>query len=133
MAIEKAHRLWATLALLCACVANDKSTRPPNVPPAPPQALISTAGFNDAWRIGSDYIYASQLPDRVFIGAQQLPGNLWLLRFGPGKSGGPPVDLFIDTAQGKVVREQPASADTELKLTPEPPALTPEMPTPPPK
>lgn len=133
MATESRRWLCASLALLGACVANDKSTRPPNVPPAPPQPVISTVGFNDAWRIGSDYIYNSQLPDRVFIGGQQLAGNLWVLRFGPGATGGPRVDLLIDTKAGTVLREQPVSTDSEFKLTPAPPSLTPEMPTPPPK
>jgi len=125
--------VWFPLAGLAACVANDRSNRPPLVPPAPPQAVISAGGFDNAMRIGSDYIYASKLPDRVFIGAQELPGNLWLLRFGPGPTGGRPVDLLIDTAAGTVVREQPTANDSELKLTPEPPALTPVMPAPAPK
>ena len=104
--------------LLAACVADDRSNRPPLVPPAPPQDIITVAGFDDAMHIGSDYIYASKLPDRVFIGSQELPGNLWLLRFGPGSSGGPPVDLVIDAKSGKVVREVPAGAEAELKATP---------------
>jgi hypothetical protein len=107
------------VALIGACVANDRSTRPPLTPPAPPQELISTAGFDAAMRIGSDYIYASQLPDRVFLGSQQLPGNLWLLRFGPGSKSARPVDLIIDTASGTVVKVSPApDPAAELKATP---------------
>ncbi len=106
--------------LLAACVADDRSNRPPLVPPAPPQDVITVGGFDDAMHIGSDYIYASKLPDRVFIGSQELPGNMWLLRFGPGSSGGPPVDLVIDAKSGKVVREVPAGAAAELKATPSP-------------
>jgi hypothetical protein len=114
--------------LLAACVANDRSDRPPLVPPAPPQSVINTVGFDDAMRVGSDYIYASKLPDRVFLGAQELPGNLWLLRFGPGASGGPPVDLYIDAASGKVVREEPADAELKLVPVPAPPAPVPAPP-----
>jgi hypothetical protein len=104
--------------LVTACASNDRSSRPPLVPPAPPQDVITVAGFDDAMHIGSDYIYAQKLPDRVFIGSQELPGNLWLLRFGPGANGGPPVDLVIDAKAGKVVREVPAGAAAELKATP---------------
>jgi hypothetical protein len=117
--------------LLAACVADDRSNRPPLLPPAPPQDVITVGGFDDAMHIGSDYIYASKLPDRVFIGSQELPGNLWLLRFGPGASGGAPVDLVIDARSGKVVREVPAgaAAAAELKATPvQPPPDTPTIP-----
>lgn len=123
---------WLLCSVLFgACVADDRSNRPPLVPPAPPQDVITVGGFDDAMHIGSDYIYASKLPDRVFIGSQELPGNLWLLRFGPGSSGGAPVDLVIDAKSGKVVREVPtgASAAAELKATPVlPPPDTPSLP-----
>jgi hypothetical protein len=109
---------WLGVMLLGACVANDRSDRPPLVPPAPPQELISTAGFDDAMKVGSDYIYASQLPDRILLGSQQLGGNLWLLRFGPGAKGAP-IDLVIDTKTGRVVQETPAhDPAAELKATP---------------
>ena len=110
---------WLLVGLLTVgCVANDRSTRPPLGAPAPPQDVISVAGFDDAMHIGSDYIFASKLPDRVFLGSQELAGNLWLLRFGSDSHGGAPVDLVIDTNSGRVVREAPASADAELKATP---------------
>jgi len=108
--------LWC-VSLLAACVASDKSTLPPPAP-TPPQDVIRVAGFDDAMHVGSDYIYASKLPDRVFIGAQQLPGNLWLLRFGPGANNSPPIDLVVDPQSGTVVREVPAGAEAELKATP---------------
>jgi hypothetical protein len=92
--------------------------------------LITVGGFDDAMRVGSDYIYASKLPDRVFIGAQQLPGNLWLLRFGPGASGGAPVDLIVDPSSQRVVGEEPATADAELKLVPAPADMPAPLPVP---
>ena len=58
--------------LFTACVADDRSSRPPLIPPAPPQDVITVGGFDDAMHIGSDYIYASKLPDRVFMGSQEL-------------------------------------------------------------
>jgi hypothetical protein len=109
--------LLCSVVLLAGCASDDRSSRPPLVPPAPPQDVINVAGFDDAMHVGSDYVYASKLPDRVFIGSQELPGNLWLLRFGSGASGGPPVDLVIDTKTGKVVKEVPAGAEAELKST----------------
>jgi hypothetical protein len=112
--------LLLSLGLLASCVADDRSSRPPLVPPVPPQDIITVGGFDDAMHVGSDYIYAQKLPDRVFIGSQELPGNLWLLRFGPEAQGGAPVDLVIDTKVGKVVRELPAGAAAELKATPTP-------------
>jgi len=113
--------------LATACASSDTGNRPPLLPPAPPQDVITVAGFDDAMHVGSDYIYAQKLPDRVFIGSQELPGNLWLLRFGPEGSAGAPVDLVIDTKTGKVVREVPAGAAAELKATPtsHPPSDTP--------
>jgi hypothetical protein len=129
-----AGKRWLLLcsALMAACVANDRSTRPPLVAPPPSQAVISVAGFDDAMRVGSDYIYATKLPDRVFIGSQELPGNLWLLRFGTGATGTAPVDLMVDTKEGKVVRELPAGAAAELKATPgaDQPSDAPSVPTP---
>jgi hypothetical protein len=115
-----AGKRWLLLcgAFVAACASNDRSTRPPLVAPVPPQDIIQAGGFDNAMHIGSDYIYAQKLPDRVFIGSQELPGNLWLLRFGPGSSGGAPVDLVIDAKAGKVVREVPAGAAAELKATP---------------
>jgi len=110
--------LLCSLLLLAGCASDDRSSRPPLVPPAPPQDVINVAGFDDAMHVGSDYIYASKLPDRVFIGSQELPGNLWLLRFGPGAGGGAPVDLVVDTKNGKVVKDVPAGAEAELKATP---------------
>jgi hypothetical protein len=105
-------------AFVTACASSDTGNRPPLVAPTPPQDVITVAGFDDAMHVGSDYIYAQKLPDRVFIGSQELPGNLWLLRFGSGSSGGAPVDLVIDAKAGKVVREVPAGAAAELKATP---------------
>ena len=109
--------LWCFFVLWVGCVANDRSTRPPNVAPAPPQDLITVGGFDDAMHIASDYIYASQLPDRVFLGSQELPGNLWLLRFGPGPTGGAPIDLVVDLSSGSV-KEAPAGAYGTLKPLP---------------
>ncbi len=106
--------------LLAGCVANDRSSRPPLVPPAPPQDIITVGGFDNAMRIASDYIYAAKLPDRVFLGSQELPGNLWLLRFGPGSTSGPPVDLVVDLSTGSV-KELPAGAYGTLKPLPTPP------------
>ncbi len=124
--------------LVAACASSDTGNRPPLVAPTPPQDVITVAGFDDAMHVGSDYIYAQKLPDRVFIGSQELPGNLWLLRFGPGSGTGAPVDLVIDAKSGKVVREVPAGAAAELKATPtaqvpsDTPAATPAVePTPP--
>jgi hypothetical protein len=129
---------WLLLgcALVVACASNDRSSRPANLPPTPPQDVITVGGFDDAMHVGSDYIYAQKLPDRVFIGSQELPGNLWLLRFGPESGGGPPVDLVINTTTGKVVREVPAGAAAELKTTPpthapsDAPSAPPAEPTP---
>lgn len=128
-----AGKRWLLLAglLLAGCASDDRGSRPPLVAPAPPQDVITVAGFDDAMHVGSDYIYAQKLPDRVFIGSQELPGNLWLLRFGPGAKGGAPVDLVIDAKAGKVVKEFPAGAAAELKATPnEFPSDAPSAPTP---
>src|SRR5277367_1934623 len=127
--------LLSSVLVLAGCASDDRSSRPPLVPPTPPQEVINVAGFDDAMHVGSDYIYAQKLPDRVFIGSQELPGNLWLLRFGPGSGGGPPVDLVINTTTGKVVREVPAGAEAELKATPasapsDTPSAPPAEPTP---
>lgn len=131
-----AGKRWLLLGgvLLTACASDDRSSRPPLVQPVPPQDVITVAGFDDAMHVGSDYIYAQQLPDRVFIGSQELPGNLWLLRFGPGAHGGAPVDLVIDAQSGKVLQEMPAGAAAELKARPSdaPSAPAPAEPEPPP-
>ncbi len=115
--------------LLGGCVANDRSSRPPLVPPAPPQDIITVGGFDNAMRIASDYIYAAKLPVRVFLGSQEMPGNLWLLRFGPGSTSGPPVDLVVDLSTGSV-KELPAGAYGTLKPlpTPAPPSDIPSVP-----
>jgi len=122
-------RVLVCSVLLGACVANDRSTRPPLVPPAPPQDVITVGGFDDAMHLASDYIHSSALPDRVFLGSQEIAGNLWLLRFGPGPTGGPPVDLVIDLTSG-VVHEAPVGAYGTLKPlpTPQPSSDTPSVP-----
>jgi hypothetical protein len=134
--MASAGKVWLLFCLLLGgCVANDRSTLPSNAAPVPPQDVITVGGFDDAMHIGSDYIYASQLPDRVFVGAQQLPGNLWLLRFGPGANPAGPVDLVVDPATGTVVREVPAAgeAEAELKATPTLPAPVSDTPSTPEK
>jgi hypothetical protein len=134
--VGKRWRLVCSIctALVSACASDDRSSRPPLVPPTPPQDVITVAGFDDAMHIGSDYIYAQKLPDRVFIGSQELPGNLWLLRFGPESGGGAPVDLVIDSKSGKVVRREvpvASGAAAELKTTPsDAPSAPPPEPTP---
>lgn len=125
-----AGQRWLLCSVLVgACVANDRSTRPPLVPPAPPQDVISVAGFDDAMHLGSDYIYSSKLPDRVFLGSQEMPGNLWLLRFGPGPTGGPPVDLVIDLNTGSVREVQGAYGSLRPPDGQPPPSLSPPLPS----
>ncbi len=87
------------------------------------------AGFDDAMHLGSDYIYSSELPDRVFLGAQEMPGNLWLLRFGPGPTGGPPVDLVVDLGTGSVKEVQGAYGTVKPLPASRPPSDSPSVPS----
>jgi hypothetical protein len=84
------------------CAASGESTRPPNVAPPPSQASISILGFDEAVRLGSDYVYTSTGSTNLRLASsQELPGGLLELNFdlGPGAR---PVRVIVDRGTRQV-------------------------------
>jgi hypothetical protein len=98
-------RAWGVtgLALIwLGCAASGESTRPPNVAPAPSQASISILGFDEAVRLGSDYVQtAGGYGNPVLSSSQELPGGMLELNFdlGPGVR---PVRVIVDRGAKQV-------------------------------
>ncbi len=64
--------------------------------------MIATLGFDQAVRMGSDYVRQSAgVGDAVLFSSQELPAGLLLLTFdlGPGKF---PVRVTVDRVNGQV-------------------------------
>ena len=64
--------------------------------------MIATLGFDQAVRMGSDYVkQSSGVGEVTLLSSQELPGNLLELTFdlGPGKF---PVRLKVDRSSGEV-------------------------------
>lgn len=104
------NRAWSVtgLALMwLGCAASGESTRPPNVAPPPSQASISILGFDEAVRLGSDYVKsAAGYGNPVLSSSQELPGGMLELNFdlGPGAR---PVRVIVDRSAGQVTRMEP--------------------------
>ena len=90
------------LGMWTACAPAGHGNRPPAPEPAPSQAMIATLGFDQAVRMGSDYVQQSSGVGNVtLLSSQELPAGLLLLTFdlGPGKF---PVRVTVDRLNGQV-------------------------------
>jgi hypothetical protein len=100
------RRAWAStgLALIwMGCAASGESTRPPNVAPAPSAASISNVGFEQAVKLGSDYVYSSTgVRNAKVASSQTLPGGMVELTFDLGPGIPEPVRVVVDPNKGKV-------------------------------
>ena len=83
------------------CAASGAGTRPPTVAPAPSSASISILGFDEAVRLGSDYVSAAGYGNAHLASSQELPGGLLELNFdlGPGAH---PVRVIVDRGTRQV-------------------------------
>ena len=94
----------ATVFLLMwtACVPAGRGNRPPAPAPPPSPGMIATLGFDQAVRMGSDYVrQSSGVGEVTLISSQELPANLLLLTFdlGPGRF---PVRVTVDRLNNQV-------------------------------
>ncbi|HET9036876.1 MAG TPA: hypothetical protein VFN45_11745 [Myxococcaceae bacterium] len=97
-------RSWVAgvLGMWTACAPAGHGNRPPAPEPAPSQAMIANLGFDQAVRMGSDYVRQSAgVGDAALLSSQELPAGLLLLTFdlGPGKF---PVRVTVDRVNGRV-------------------------------
>jgi hypothetical protein len=116
------RRAWAStgLALIwMGCAASGESTRPPNVAPAPSAASISNVGFEQAVKLGSDYVYSSTgVSNAKVASSQTLPGGMVELTFDLGPGIPEPVRVVVDPNKGKVIPDAqpvPGVIDTTSK------------------
>ena len=98
------RRAWAAGFFLVwtACAPAGHGNRPPAPAPPPSPGMIATLGFDQAVRMGSDYVkQSSGVGEVTLLSSQELPGNLLELTFdlGPGKF---PVRLKVDRSSGEV-------------------------------
>ena len=90
------------LVVAAGCVSG-RSERPPNGAPAPSAAAISTVGFDQAVKMGSDYVYANTgVSNPTVASSQTLPGGMLELTFDLGPGVPEPARVVIDQNAGKV-------------------------------
>jgi hypothetical protein len=119
--------VWIGLLLVlgAGCAAAGKSDRPPNVAPAPSQAAISNVGFDQAVKLGSDYVYVNTGVSNPTVAASRtLPGGMLELTFDLGPGVPDPARVVIDpNGKGELRRFGPAGAGSS---TPRPSMSGPE-------
>ena len=75
--------------------------------------MISTLGFDQAVRMGSDYVrQSSGVGDATLVASQELPAGLLQLTFdlGPGKF---PVRVTVDRINRQVTSMEPVQGVTQ--------------------
>lgn len=97
-------RAWAAgfFVMWTACAPAGHGNRPPAPAPPPSPGMIATLGFDQAVRMGSDYVKQSTgVGEVTLLASQELPANLLQLTFdlGPGKF---PVRVTVDRISGEV-------------------------------
>ena len=97
-------RAWAAgfLLMWTACAPAGHGNRPPAPAPPPSPGMIATLGFDQAVRMGSDYVkQSSGVGEATLIASQELPAGMLQLTFdlGPGKF---PVRVMVDRVAGQV-------------------------------
>ena len=94
---------WVGLLFVAAACVSGRSDRPPNVAPAPSAAAISNVGFEQAVKLGSDYVYANTgVSNPTVASSQTLPGGMLELTFDLGPGVPEPARVVIDQNAGKV-------------------------------
>jgi len=79
--------------------------------------MIATLGFDQAVKMGSDYVKQSAgVGDTTLISSQDLPGGLVKLTFdlGPGRF---PVRVTVDRIAGRVTNMETISPATGVQQT----------------
>jgi hypothetical protein len=102
------------------CAASGAGTRPPTVAPAPSAAAVSNVGFDQAVKLGSDYVYTSTGVSTVAVASSQsLPGGMLELTFDLGPGVPEPMRVVVDQNKGKVntpdIQPIPGVIDTTPK------------------
>ena len=97
-------RAWAAGLILMwtACAPAGHGNRPPAPEPPPSPGMIANLGFDQAVRMGSDYVRQSAgVGDATLISSQELPAGMLQLTFdlGPGKF---PVRVTVDRVNARV-------------------------------
>ncbi len=97
-------RVWAAGFFLVwtACAPAGHGNRPPAPAPPPSPGMIATLGFDQAVRMGSDYVKQSAgVGEATLIASQELSAGMVQLTFdlGPGKF---PVRVVVDRVNGQV-------------------------------
>lgn len=102
-------RAWAAgfLLMWTACAPAGHGNRPPAPAPPPSAASIAVLGFDQAVRMGSDYVKQSAgYGNAALLSSQELPAGMLALTFdlGPGRF---PVRVMVDRVNGQVTGMEP--------------------------
>ncbi len=97
-------RAWAAGVFLMwtACAPSGHGNRPPAPAPPPSPGMIANLGFDQAVRMGSDYVKQSTgVGEATLLASQELPAGMLQLTFdlGPGKF---PVRVVVNRVSGQV-------------------------------
>ena len=96
-------RRWILLFLSwTACAASGRSDRPPTVAPAPSAASISMLGFDQAVKLGSDYVYTNTgVANASVVTSETLPEGMLAITYDLGPGVPEPVRLVVDPNKGR--------------------------------
>jgi len=102
-------RVWAAgfFLMWTACAPAGHGNRPPAPGPPPSPGMIGVLGFDQAVRLGSDYVkHSAGYGDATLISTQELPAGMLELTFdlGPGKF---PVRVVVNRVAGQVESLEP--------------------------
>ncbi len=97
-------RAWAAgfFLMWTACAPAGHGNRPPAPAPPPSPGMIANLGFDQAVRMGSDYVKQSTgVGEATLLASQELPAGMLQLTFdlGPGKF---PVRVVVNRVSGQV-------------------------------
>ncbi|HZX43407.1 MAG TPA: hypothetical protein VFE93_16330 [Myxococcaceae bacterium] len=104
-------RAWAVgiFVVWTGCAPAGHGNRPAAPEPPPSPGMIATLGFDQAVRMGSDYVRQSTgVGDAPLLASQELPAGMLQLTFdlGPGKF---PVRVTVDRVNGRVTSMETVS------------------------
>ena len=102
--VTEMKHAWAAgfLVMWTGCAPAGHSNRPPAPAPPPSPGMLANLGFDQAVRLGSDYVKrSSNVTDARLISSQEFAPGILQLTFdlGPGKF---PVRVTVDRGSGEV-------------------------------
>ena len=102
--VTEMKNAWAAglLVMWMGCAPAGHSNRPPAPAPPPSPGMLANLGFDQAVRLGSDYVKRStNVTDATLLSSQEFTPGILQLTFdlGPGRF---PVRVTVDRGSGQI-------------------------------